>query len=44
MRAPVGLATVLLTALLVAPHVAGTGPLDLLHVGVEQAVLALGLG
>lgn len=43
-RCPVGLATLLCCLLVVLPHISSTGPLDLLHHGVERAALSLGLG
>ena len=41
---PIGLVTTLLAGLAVLPHIMGTGPLDLLHYGVERGALLLGLG
>lgn len=38
------LSAALLLALIVGPHVTGTGPLDALHHGIEQAALVAGLG
>ena len=43
-RAPVGVLSSLLTALVTLPHVLGTGPLDILHQGVEHLALLIGLG
>lgn len=38
-----GLASALLLALALGPHVFGTGPLDTLHHGIERAALVVGL-
>ncbi|HWN66673.1 MAG TPA: M56 family metallopeptidase [Haliangium sp.] len=43
-HAPFGLLTTATASLLLLPHFMGTGPLDLLHLGVESAALLLGLG
>lgn len=40
----VGLASALLVALAVGPHVTGTGPLDVLHHAIEHGALLVGLG
>lgn len=40
---PVGVGTVFATVLVATPHLLGTGPLDLLHHGIEHAALFLGL-
>lgn len=42
-HAPVGVITSLVTLLAALPHVLGTGPLDVLHHGVERAALLFGL-
>lgn len=41
---PLALAAAPVATLAMLPHVIGTGPLDLLHHGVERAALVLGLG
>jgi hypothetical protein len=41
--APFGLFSVLLVAIVAQPHLLGTAPLDLLHIGIERAALLLGL-
>jgi hypothetical protein len=43
-HAPFGLLTTSVACLLLLPHFMGTGPLDVLHLGVESAALLLGLG
>lgn len=43
-QAPFGFLTTSAASLLLLPHFMGTGPLDLLHLGVESAALLLGLG
>jgi Zn-dependent protease with chaperone function len=43
-RAPVGVVTSFVTLLAALPHVLGTGPLDVLHHGIERAAVLLGLG
>ena len=43
-HAPVGVVTSFVTLLAALPHVLGTGPLDVLHHGIERAALFLGLG
>jgi hypothetical protein len=43
-HAPFGFLTTSAASLLLLPHFMGTGPLDVLHLGVESAALLLGLG